>query len=1552
MKNLIHRLPQKLLSLCFGLLLSITMSFGITQPTFYVNASVGASGDGSTPALAFKTIQEAVTAMQNPANIILIGDFTISTPITISGKSLTFIPETTATARPKITCSGSFNCFTVSGTSMDMFTINGIEIAGGSNAISSSVTVSIYDCYFHDFTNSAISLNATMSTNYIQKSIFSNINQAIVINGGNSTYVDHNTFVGTNSIGSFALYTVNAMTFITNNIINNFNKPILKNGEPPVIEYNCIFPNGDSCAALANSYNIAVDPLLDSNFKLTASSPIACKEGGVDNSNMGAFPYVVPTCDLQIVKTALPAPDAYKYTAQTTGYTNITAYNWTIYKNGSPVYTSDVNPMTFPFTQSGDYEIALTITADAGCGTYTAALGQLVNICTVAIAPGPPSGTDSVYNAVIDGFTEPTYAWYLNKTLVGTTNSRYGYQSKAGDVIEVRVASAACSTKVAYYTVKSTQLPCSVKLDGTQINGPQYEFKAIWNNFTPGNYIWKIDGNQVSGNNSNILTYAFTTADWHNVSVTNANCTTSVDQSDVWVETLCLTHNLRVSKDDNPQMPRNYFFIVDNGNKNSIYNWRVSNGDDLDSMYTTTSFSSKFNFSSDGAYSVTAEIIDTVTECYDRLDTRILVGSQNCYAYFYQIQDELDSLKFTFYNGSYENKKYAWDFGDGSKIDTAFNPAFHKYAKAGVYTITLTIADPKANCSDKYSRAFVAGEVSCRADFNYKIDGLKVTFNNLSTGNQSNQWAFGDWNWDFDSVAVHTYEDPGIYDVYLTISNDKGGWDEIVKTIKVGDLKDYVSADFSSFGGDNNLQYFTDASSSNVKKWYWTFGDGSFSNDTNPKNQYNKAGIYNVCLTVTGESGQMKTNCYDIWVGNVECTAQAAFSFKVDTAKKTISLINKSKGNIDSYYWDFGDGQTSNDSAPKPHVYDKPGMYYVTLTTQEWGTWCSSYADAYVQVGELECLASFDYSVDAVKKTVTIKNKSKGDIGEYYWWFDDDDFATKAEPVKTFDNPGMHYVGLTIVSKDGNCWDYAEKEIQVGEVDCSAKFSYYVDKTTNTAVCQNKSIGKTTQYYWVFGDGKISTEANPSHKFKFPGYYAISLNTFDPNTWCMDYFETVVLVGEEGKDCVADFIYKVDTTKALVKFSDNSKGNPIKYTWDFGDGTISDKTSPEHTYSKGGYYDVCLSIENSSQIPNITCKSIKIAASEKTNCQAKFDYTVSTDKKTATFFDKSLGSPTKYKWDFGDSKGVVGTKKDTSYKYANSDYYLVNLNIETKAGCKSSAWKLVNVGMKDTFLVAFGFEAQAYDKKAGGYPVDFIGAGLGDQARLKWSFGDDSKDSVNTTTNSPSHLYDTIGTYNVCLTYADPVTGDVSKHCEAVSTEKLCTADQEPPVAICKNITVKLDATGNATIKDADIDGGSKDACTKVTVVAATKAFTKANIGTNKVKLTVTDENKLSSTCEATVTVEAASTTNLTDVMVSNLEVYPNPFNNQVTVSYNLLENSTVELALYDMVGKRITDLSSNRLQSGNQSIQFDLSAIKSGSYILQLRTGNGVVKKEMIMKR
>ncbi len=80
--------------------------------------------------------------------------------------------------------------------------------------------------------------------------------------------------------------------------------------------------------------------------------------------------------------------------------------------------------------------------------------------------------------------------------------------------------------------------------------------------------------------------------------------------------------------------------------------------------------------------------------------------------------------------------------------------------------------------------------------------------------------------------------------------------------------------------------------------------------------------------------------------------------------------------------------------------------------------------------------------------------------------------------------------------------------------------------------------------------------------------------------------------------------------------------------------------------------------------------------------------------------------------------------------------------------------------------------------------------------------------------------------------------------------------DQTAPVAVCKNITVNLNASGAASITPSMIDNNSHDNCSAVTLSASKLTFDCSNVGPNSVVLTATDVSGNASTCTATVTIK------------------------------------------------------------------------------------------------
>jgi len=83
-----------------------------------------------------------------------------------------------------------------------------------------------------------------------------------------------------------------------------------------------------------------------------------------------------------------------------------------------------------------------------------------------------------------------------------------------------------------------------------------------------------------------------------------------------------------------------------------------------------------------------------------------------------------------------------------------------------------------------------------------------------------------------------------------------------------------------------------------------------------------------------------------------------------------------------------------------------------------------------------------------------------------------------------------------------------------------------------------------------------------------------------------------------------------------------------------------------------------------------------------------------------------------------------------------------------------------------------------------------------------------------------------------------------------------------------------------------------------------------------------------------------------TDVKTENNDIpsefslsqnYPNPFNPGTTISYSLPKSGFVQLIVYDMLGRKITDLVNKKQSAGNYEIVFDASELSSGIYFYRI---------------
>ena len=129
-------------------------------------------------------------------------------------------------------------------------------------------------------------------------------------------------------------------------------------------------------------------------------------------------------------------------------------------------------------------------------------------------------------------------------------------------------------------------------------------------------------------------------------------------------------------------------------------------------------------------------------------------------------------------------------------------------------------------------------------------------------------WDFGDGTTASGKNSIHTYNNPGIFDVTLTVQNSNGNEDSETKSdyITVTSSSSTPTADFSGIPTAGivplTVQFYDQSipgSGAAITNWEWEFGDGNTSFYKNPAHTYTSQGTYTVKLSVTNSFGNSDT---------------------------------------------------------------------------------------------------------------------------------------------------------------------------------------------------------------------------------------------------------------------------------------------------------------------------------------------------------------------------------------------------------------------------------------------------------------------------------------------------------------------------------------------------------------------------------------------------------------------------------------------------------------------------------------------------------------------
>ena len=318
----------------------------------------------------------------------------------------------------------------------------------------------------------------------------------------------------------------------------------------------------------------------------------------------------------------------------------------------------------------------------------------------------------------------------------------------------------------------------------------------------------------------------------------------------------------------------------------------------------------------------------------------------------------------------------------------------------------------------------IAGFNTLIADFKASTQSgkvpLDVQFNDNSAGNIiSWLWNFGDGGTSTVKNPLHIYETTGKFTVTLTVTDAIKG-DTTIKQNYIYVYDDKPIAAFSAvpLSGVAPLEVrFTNNSTGNITSWLWNFGDGGTSTVQNPIHTYDSSGSFTVTLTVSDGSNE-NTISMTNYIVVYDNKPKAAFTAAPlsGASPLEVQFTDKSEGNIISWLWNFGNGDTSLEQNPII-TYQDTGKYSVSLQIKDNADSSEITKTDYINVYPANVLRA-DFSAEPLKGdiplTVQFTDLSINNPTSWLWKFGDDSTSFEQNPVHVYYTYKKYTVELTV----------------------------------------------------------------------------------------------------------------------------------------------------------------------------------------------------------------------------------------------------------------------------------------------------------------------------------------------------------------------------------------------------------------------------------------------------------------------------------------------------------------------------------------------------------
>jgi PKD repeat protein len=666
----------------------------------------------------------------------------------------------------------------------------------------------------------------------------------------------------------------------------------------------------------------------------------------------------------------------------------------------------------------------------------------------------------------------------------------------------------------------------------------------------------------------------------------------------------------------------------------------------------------------------------------------------------------------------------------------------------------------------------------------------------------------------------------------------------------------------------------------NITSVFWSFGDGSFDDETPTTHAYKDNGVYTITVLITDNDGGTNNTKVTVTINNRDPVArtqdQAALTYTTvwfDAANST-----DADGTVVNMTWYIQGLDVTMYGKKVSYSFHENGVYTVTLTVKD-DDGATSNKVIFATITNRAPVARISANRTKINTTESIafsgntSTDKDGTIANYTWMFPGGVNRYGPQVSYSFNLPNNSYQITLIVSDNDGAIGFTHLNIKVGNkkpvvspgLDIVAETFETIEFDGSHSYDPDGSI---VNYTWDMGNGAKRYNSTFQFFYMDDGVYTVRLTVVDDegasNTSTLK--ATILNQGPRAAHTAVTITtfqkYWFNTSESM-----DVDGYIASVVWvfqDYGGGYTTVNTNISYSWNDNGTYKVTETVTDDDGATDVCVFNVTVTNS---NPWALFSYSPNTGLSIGDdiTFDASAshdldGSIVNWLWSWGDNT-AQGSGEIATHNYTRGGMFRVELMVIDNDGGANFTFRMVYIAPKnDAPIPVFTITAPELLTNRS---ISFDASGSYDNdgyiTKWLWTYGDGKTGSGRTV----SHKYIQPGFYVVTLTIEDNGT-------KQNSTNQNFTLTVAPNLAPIANINVngKTEVVaGETMIFDArasyDPDGSIAnytwdfgDSTYKYSAYV-TKVFAETVVGQVTVKLTVRDNLGAMTTATQVIMVKA-----------------------------------------------------------------------------------------------